>query len=54
MKTTLEAAPNHHYHFVTGRLAEGAVRSIVDELSAKYSFAYSIGVMPITVAALMT
>ncbi len=54
MKTTLKADPSHHYHFVTGRLAEAAVRSIVDELATKHSFAYSIGVMPITVAALMT
>jgi dihydropteroate synthase-like protein len=46
--------PNHHYHFVTGRLAEPAVREIVDALAQRYSFSYSVGVMPITVAALMT
>ncbi len=54
MNTRLDADPKDHYHFVTGRLAEGAVREIVDQLSHQHSFAYSIGVMPITVAALMT
>lgn len=43
-----------HYHFVTGRLAESAVRSVVSDLSEKLGFAYSIDVLPITVAALMT
>lgn len=41
-------------HFVTGRLAESAVREIVDELSKRHGFAYTIDVLPITVAALMT
>jgi dihydropteroate synthase-like protein len=41
-------------HFVTGKLAESAVRSIVDKLSAQIGFDYSLQVMPITVAALMT
>ena len=41
-------------HFVTGRLAESAVREIVAQLSHKHRFAYSIDVLPITVAALMT
>lgn len=54
MKQTHTVDPNHHYHFVTGRLAEAAVRGIVTELAAKHQFAFSIGVMPITVAALMT
>jgi dihydropteroate synthase-like protein len=45
---------NAHLHVVTGRLAEQAVRDVVGELSARYGFDYSIGVMPITVAALMT
>ena len=43
-----------HIHFVTGRLAEHALRDIVKELAAKVGFAYSIDVLPITVAALMT
>lgn len=52
--TRLEPQSQHHYHFVTGRLAESAVRNVVRVLAEKFSFAYSIGVMPITVAALMT
>jgi dihydropteroate synthase-like protein len=43
-----------HIHFVTGRLAERALRSVVDPLAAEVGFDYSVGVMPITVAALMT
>ncbi len=54
MLTTIQPAADHHYHFVTGRLAEHAVREIAASLAKEYSFAYSIGVMPITVAALMT
>ncbi|MBX3422687.1 MAG: dihydropteroate synthase [Pirellulaceae bacterium] len=46
--------PNQHYQFITGRIAESAVRSIVAELAAKFGFNYSIQVLPITVAALMT
>ncbi|MCP4480656.1 MAG: dihydropteroate synthase [Planctomycetaceae bacterium] len=41
-------------HFVTGRLAEPALRHLLPELSKKVGFDYSIQVMPITVAALMT
>ncbi|TWU54606.1 hypothetical protein Poly51_33250 [Rubripirellula tenax] len=54
MMHVIEVDPTHHYHFVTGRLAEAAVRAIVADLADKHSFDYSIGVMPITVAALMT
>lgn len=54
MLQRLQPQPNHHYYFVTGRLAEGAVRAIVKTLAQQHSFAYTIGVMPITVAALMT
>jgi len=43
-----------HYHFVTGRLAAASVRSVVSDLAKRHSFDYSIQVMPITVAALMT
>lgn len=50
----LQPEPHHHYYFVTGRLAESAVREAVRSLAAQHSFSYSIGVMPITVAALMT
>ena len=41
-------------HFVTGRLAETALRSTLGRLSAEAGFEYSIQVLPITVAALMT
>ena len=54
MQNRIAAQPEHHYHFVTGRLAEGLLREIAESLSQQYSFRYSIGVMPITVAALMT
>lgn len=43
-----------HIHFVTGRLAEPSLRAIVDDLAKKVGFAYSIDVLPISVAALMT
>ena len=43
-----------HYHFVTGRLAESALREVVASIAPRVKFEYSIGVMPITVAALMT
>jgi dihydropteroate synthase len=43
-----------HIHFVTGRLAEHALRKEVEALSAKIGFDASIDVLPITVAALMT
>ncbi|MBC7852047.1 MAG: dihydropteroate synthase [Pirellulaceae bacterium] len=43
-----------HLHFVTGRLAEHALRKEVEALSTKVGFEASIGVLPITVAALMT
>jgi dihydropteroate synthase len=43
-----------HYHFVTGRLAETALRRIVEEVSRELKFQYTVQVMPITVAALMT
>ncbi len=43
-----------HIHFVTGRLAEGALRSVVAKLAEHEGFQYSIDVLPITVAALMT
>ncbi len=54
MQTNLRPQPNHHYYFVTGRLAQVAVNEIVAELAKRNAFEYSIGVMPITVAALIT
>ncbi len=43
-----------HLHFVTGRLAQHALESIVPPLAEQVGFRYSIEVLPITVAALMT
>ncbi|MEX2113281.1 MAG: DUF6513 domain-containing protein [Pirellulales bacterium] len=43
-----------HIHFVTGRLAEFSLRQILAELAPKVGFDYSIDVLGITVAALMT
>ncbi|MEZ6088149.1 MAG: DUF6513 domain-containing protein [Pirellulaceae bacterium] len=42
-----------HLHFITGRLAEPSLRQVVDVVSRQAGFEYSIGVMPITVAALI-
>ncbi len=41
-------------HFVTGRLAEYSLRSVVERLAREVGFDYTIDVLPITVAALMT
>ncbi len=41
-------------HFVTGRLAAQPLRRHVEQLAARADFAYSIQVLPISVAALMT
>lgn len=43
-----------HVHFVTGRLAEQSLRKVVRSVAADVGFEYSIDVLPITVAALMT
>ena len=43
-----------HLQFVTGRLAESALRRVVDRLAQQQGFRYTIDVLPITVAALMT
>ncbi len=51
----LEASdPSRHLHFVTGKLAQNALRHIVEKTSKELGFSYSIDVMPITVAALIT
>ncbi len=42
------------YLFVTGRLAEFALRQVLDRLAPRAGFAAEVAVMPITVAALMT
>ncbi len=40
--------------FVTGRLAEHALRQVLDELAPRAAFAAEVAVLPISVAALMT
>jgi dihydropteroate synthase-like protein len=46
--------PAENIHFVTGRLAEHSLRKTVERLAREVGFNYSIDVLPITVAALMT
>lgn len=48
-------APNtcQNIHFVTGKLAEPALRKQVDELAREFGFHYTIDVLPISVAALL-
>jgi len=41
-------------HFVTGRLAEHSLRQVLERLAPRAGFDWSVQVMPITVAALMT
>lgn len=41
-------------HFVTGRLAEHALRGVLESLAAEAAFDATVDVLPITVAALMT
>jgi dihydropteroate synthase-like protein len=46
--------PGDHIQFVTGRLAEHSLRQIVEPLARDAGFQFTIDVMPITVAALMS
>lgn len=46
--------PKPHIHFVTGKLAESSLRSVLGQLAPKAGFEYSVQVLNITVAALMT
>ncbi len=46
--------PSTHYQFVTGKLAEHAVRDIVARVAQVQQFEFTVTVLPITVAALMT
>lgn len=41
-------------HFVTGRLAESALRQLLPSLASTVEFDYTVQVLPITVAALLT
>ncbi|WP_404309276.1 DUF6513 domain-containing protein [Neorhodopirellula lusitana] len=53
-QTAPAITPQTHLHFVTGRLAEVALRTQVEQASRRDGFSYSVQVMPITVAALIT
>ena len=46
--------PSEKIHFVTGRLAEPALKNLLPALAKLVGFEFSIQVLPITVAALMT
>jgi len=46
--------PIESIHFVTGRLAEPALRNIIGQIAEKSEFHFTVDVLPITVAALMT
>jgi dihydropteroate synthase len=43
-----------HVHFVTGRLAEHSLRHVLASMASTVDFDYSVGVLGISVAALMT
>jgi dihydropteroate synthase-like protein len=43
-----------HIHFVTGRLAQHSLEQLLPKLAAENGFTFSVDVLPITVAALMT
>ncbi|EGF24304.1 DUF4346 domain-containing protein [Rhodopirellula baltica] len=43
-----------HVHFLTGRLAEAAVSEEANRIAKKFGCEHSVGVVPITVAALIT
>ena len=49
-----DSIQNEHLHFITGRLAETSLRETLATLAEELGFRYSIQVMPITVAALLT
>ena len=47
-------APRDRIHFVTGKLAEHSLRQVLEHLAPRVGFDYTVQVMNITVAALMT
>lgn len=53
-KAKSAALAGKHLHFITGRLAEVSLRETVQRLAAQHRFSYTVDVLPITVAALMT
>ena len=54
MQNKSQPTARPHILFVTGQLAESAVRSCAQSVADKVGFDFSIAVLPITVAALMT
>src|SRR5262245_40863353 len=46
--------PPMHYLFVTGKLAEPALRAVLEPLAPPGGFTYEVAVLNITVAALLT
>ncbi|HEX3871966.1 MAG TPA: DUF6513 domain-containing protein [Pirellulales bacterium] len=54
LSSDVPSSRREHWHFVTGRLAEHALRGVVKNLAAGAAWDYSIDVLGITVAALMT
>src|SRR4051812_20719659 len=49
-----ESMGRPHLLFVTGKLAEPALRRVLGELAPRAGFDFSVAVLPITVAALAT
>ncbi|ASV76589.1 hypothetical protein THTE_3988 [Thermogutta terrifontis] len=45
---------SEHFLFVTGRLAEPLLRRMLPDLASSYDFQYSVAVMPISIAGLMS
>ncbi len=45
---------HHHIQFVTGKIAARMVQKTVEAIASEMGFAYTVDVLPITVAALMT
>ncbi|WP_347242891.1 DUF6513 domain-containing protein [Thermogutta sp.] len=45
---------SEHFVFVTGRLAEPFLRRLLPDLATSYDFQYTVAVMPITIAGLMS
>jgi hypothetical protein len=55
LRATMGHMTSHrHIHFVTGRLAAESLRETVAALATEIGFDYSMDVLPISVAALMT
>ena len=50
----MNSVAREHIHFVTGRLAQHALQKLVPQLAQEVGFDYSVDVLPITVAALMS